>query len=790
MADISVLADRLVFGLDIGTRSIVGSVGYLEKKKFNVLAHHVIEHDTRSMIDGQIHDIQKVGETISKVKRELEKQLELPLSEVCIAAAGRVLKTVTVHAEIDFEEATVITPEHIHSLDLVGIENAYDAIRNREGDEETDFFCVGYSVVKYYLNDYQISNLEGHKAKKISADILATFLPDEVVDSLYAAIDQAELQVANLTLEPIAAINVAIPEKFRMLNIALVDVGAGTSDICVTKDGSIVAYGMIPKAGDEITDVVVQKYLVEFAQAEKMKIESGYKDTIEYSDILGLPASIKAEEVIECFEPVIDNITSDVAEKIKELNGGKSVSAVFVVGGGGKAKGFTEHLAKHLDIAPERVALRGEEVLGDVVFANDDVVKDPLLVTPIGICLNYFEQKNNFIFVSVNGERIKLYNSNTLTVADAAIQIGFPNDCIFPKSGKELIYYVNGKKRMKRGSSGDPAKITINGEEANIYSPIGKNNKIVIEESTAGAPARLRIEQLPEFTENLTFQINGKDMEFPRFVNVNDELQPGSYQIQDGDAVDFINYYTVEQILQFLDINPSLNDVYVNDIIASSGDLVYEGFRLKIEVAKEEYHPEDYYEPKKKDEKKPEEAENADSKQEDDAVNADADTEQKADTSADAEANDADTKAEAEEKAEDKPAEANAEAEKPSTEEAPKATEASENVESAQKPEEKVENKKSDEIDPDQIGVYKEPKYEDPNKGKPVVAINVSVNGEGIVLSGKAVYTFVDIFDHISFDLSYKKGKTLVTKINDSDCEYTQELNDGDVITIEWKDDK
>ncbi|MCR5082035.1 MAG: hypothetical protein K6B15_00995, partial [Parasporobacterium sp.] len=70
MADISVLADRLVFGLDIGTRSIVGSVGYLEKKKFNVLAHHVIEHDTRSMIDGQIHDIQKVGETISKVKRE------------------------------------------------------------------------------------------------------------------------------------------------------------------------------------------------------------------------------------------------------------------------------------------------------------------------------------------------------------------------------------------------------------------------------------------------------------------------------------------------------------------------------------------------------------------------------------------------------------------------------------------------------------------------------------------------------------------------------------------------
>ena len=47
-----------------------------------------------------------------------------------------------------------------------------------------------------------------------------------------------------MTLEPIAAINVAIPENYRMLNIALVDVGAGTSDISITRDGSIIAYGL------------------------------------------------------------------------------------------------------------------------------------------------------------------------------------------------------------------------------------------------------------------------------------------------------------------------------------------------------------------------------------------------------------------------------------------------------------------------------------------------------------------------------------------------------------------
>jgi len=60
---------QLVFGLDIGTRSIVGTVGYLNGGKFHVLAQRSKEHETRAMLDGQIHDIGKVGETISQVKR-------------------------------------------------------------------------------------------------------------------------------------------------------------------------------------------------------------------------------------------------------------------------------------------------------------------------------------------------------------------------------------------------------------------------------------------------------------------------------------------------------------------------------------------------------------------------------------------------------------------------------------------------------------------------------------------------------------------------------------------------
>ena len=80
------------------------------------------------------------------------------------------------------------------------------------------------------------------------------------MDGLYSAVELAGLHVASLTLEPIAAINMAIPEKFRLLNIALVDVGAGTSDISIVKDGSIIAFGMIPLAGDEVTEAIAKVF--------------------------------------------------------------------------------------------------------------------------------------------------------------------------------------------------------------------------------------------------------------------------------------------------------------------------------------------------------------------------------------------------------------------------------------------------------------------------------------------------------------------------------------------------
>lgn len=574
---------NLVFGLDIGTRSIVGTVGFEAEDGFHVLAQEVREHESRAMLDGQIHDIGRVGQTILAVKNALEERLGRSLTEVCIAAAGRVLKTVTVNVSLDFDSEQEVRDEDIYNLSMSGIEQAYSEFQN-ENDTDMKFYCVGYTPMRYYLNGYQIGNLNGHKAKKIGADLIATFLPDDVVDGLYKSTAVAGLHVANLTLEPIAAIQVAIPEKFRLLNLALVDVGAGTSDISITKDGSIIAYGMIPVAGDSLTDVLVQKCLVDFDMAEHIK-KSLCEDVTEigFTDIMGLSQKISAAEVREALDPHIDEMTDRVAEEIRRLNGDKPVSAVFVVGGGGIIPGYTEKLSEKLGILKERVAIRGEEVMKDIIFEDENARKDSLMVTPIGIALSFYAQSNNFIFVSFNGEKLKLYDNGHLTVSDAAVQMSYPNEDLFPKRGKALTFTIGGKSRIVRGTEGESSVILINGEAADLYTQIHSGDEIEVKASTPGEDASFTLGELTELKTPVKINVNSRIIEFPKKAVVNGKLQDIFYKVCEGDDINVNNYYTVSQIAEFLDVSID-GDIKVNSVPAGPETKVYEDFNLDFKV--------------------------------------------------------------------------------------------------------------------------------------------------------------------------------------------------------------
>ncbi len=738
MAGVRENQGQLVFGLDIGTRSIVGTVGYLNGGKFHVLGQRAKEHETRAMLDGQIHDIGKVGETIAQVKKQLEEDLNRNLTEVCIAAAGRVLRTVTTHAECSFESEREIKEEDILSLSTIGIEKAYEEFQSAN-DTELKFYCVGYTPMRYYMNGYQIGNLEGHKAKSIGIDLIATFLPDDVVDGLYKAVELAGLHVANLTLEPIAAIQVAIPEKFRMLNMALVDVGAGTSDISITKDGTITAYGMIPIAGDSITDILVQHCLVEFETAEQIKRQCSIQEIVEYEDIMGLPQTITAKEVLGLVEDNVDKMTQMVAECIKELNGDKPVSAVFVVGGGGMIPGYTEKLAEHLGIVKERVAIRGQEVMQSIEFDLDDARKDAMMVTPIGICLSYYEQSNNFIFVEFNNERIKLYDNGKLSVTDAAMQMQLPNEDLFPKRGEPLVFTVNGKSRMVRGTQGEAAVIKVNGDIADMYTQIHNGDRITVEPSTAGEPATMELGKLSELSERLHIYVNGKKIDLPKTADVNGQRENEFYQIKQDDDIKVYSSYTVREIAAFLDM-PIGGDVRVNDTPAQEDTRVYENFTVSWDLnAVAEPEVSVAYNDTLM-EKLEEEAKAAYSNQ---TASSASDTINVTTTGTNV----------------------------------INAVNVTSTVATSAETVNGYNGMAEQDVQPEQAPPV-------PDIPRPMTVI---VNHMPITMRGKANYVFVDVFDYIDFDLKASGGRSIVTQLNGRSAQYMENLRDGDVIDIYWK---
>lgn len=834
-----------VYGLDIGTRSIVGTVGYRQKDCFVVVAQQSIEHESRAMIDGQIHDINTVSETIREVTDILEARIKQPLKQVCIAAAGRVLKTVTVHVDMDLEGEKTISKEDIFALDSLGIEKAYEMFsKSDDFDENMKFYCVGYSIMHYFMNGYPMNQLENHKAKEISADLIATFLPDDVVDGLYKSVELAGLEVANLTLEPIAAIELAIPEMYRMLNIALIDVGAGTSDISITKDGSIIAYGMLPIAGDCLTEDIARHCLVDFRTAETIKRGITEQDHVEYKDIMGIPQKISKEEVLSVISDNLENMSRLAAEKIKELNGNKPVSAVFVVGGGGKIDTYTDRVAKHLGIAPERCAVRGEEVMTKVEFMEKDVVKDSLLVTPIGICLNFYEQSNNFIFVNFNDKRIKLYDNNRLAIVDAAILAEFPNEDLFPKRGESLDFTLNGQTMSLRGKRGESATVWLNGEEADIHASIRSNDIIRVVPSTAGEKASMVVSKLPGYNGNLTIKFEENEMILPKLASVNGKLQSAYYQIQDGDVVELMDYYTVLQIAEFMDVSAeNIKSVWVNHEKAGLDTKVYHNFTVSFEMNDDSDVDLDLsgemtdnvavgYMTAKADETTIDKITNTETIENKTTVETSAlSALEKAKQSAQqtieklqfehAEEslmamiqlamNPESTKTSdtASDKMSVKPAplkinksakelyssiQNNISRIKSGEDIVQIRKEAIEDDNSlSQKKTNKDSNTHSHEeaMKEDHVqtvsNVLPPPTVEVIN-GKTTQIIHVLVNGQPVTLKGKADYIYVDVFEFYEFDLSKPQGKAVVTMINGRDAQYVEPLSNGDELQIYWRD--
>lgn len=596
--------DKL-FALDIGTRSVTGILIEKADSTFSIIDYYTIEHTDRSMREGQIHNVLAVSNVIREVKEHLEQQ-HGKLPSVSVAAAGRSLKTIQSDARMQINQQPILDADTIKHLELSAVHTAQQKLANeQESHYYTNYYCVGYSVLRYRLDNDHIGSLIDQTGEEASVDIIATFLPKVVVESLLAALSRADLEMNALTLEPIAAIHVLIPESMRKLNIALVDIGAGTSDIAITDQGTVAAYGMVPIAGDEITESISENYLLDFPVAEQMKRDVVTNGVAHVQDILGFDSTVTYETLAQTIKETIEELSGSIANEIIQLNY-KPTKAVMLIGGGSLTPEITTSLAAKLQLPHNRVAVRGIDAIQNLTNASI-LPSGPDYITPIGIAIAAKENPVHYISTTVNNRVVRMFEMKKLSIGDCLVQAGIEINKLYGKPGIASIITLNSKQITLPGGYGQPPKIHLNSQVATVDAEIKNGDYIQIEKGDDGIASHATIEQILGDVPTISILFNEQVVTIDPIFHVNNHKVTKSCFLKDNDKLkitqvrtiqDFLNAATSEKLQMIqpfmininhkeFTINVGESQVYVNNEMASLNWQLKHGDTLAIRSARE-----------------------------------------------------------------------------------------------------------------------------------------------------------------------------------------------------------
>lgn len=570
----------VIFALDIGTRTVVGVLAEKTADGYKLIDMETQAHESRSMTDGQIEDIDAVAAVVKSVKTALERRQLIKLQRVCIAAAGRALRTLRHSCAHDVSSKRVISAEDIREAELEAVRSAEEAFT--EENSTSSFYCVGHSVISLTLDGYKVSKPEGHRGNELVTEVIAAFLPAYVVESLCAAVDLAGLETAGLTLEPIAAINAVVPRELRLINIVMCDIGAGTSDVAASRDGSITAYGMATIAGDEMTEALMKQLLVDFNEAERIK--TCPDPQTEYTDILFVRHTITAERVAEIIHPAAEELAQTICAEILKANG-EAPQAVFLVGGGSKLAGLPELVAKGLGLDPARVAVGSKEMIRGITTPKN-IELGTEHATPVGIAITASEGvKYDFTTITINGRKIRALDTRRLTVFELCALAGIRPEQLMARSGKALTYTADGEKITLRGTPSVPSEMSLNGKPCSLNSPVRKGDEVNIVPAVPGEDAAALLSDQYDLAGMSVIEVtvDGRNVTAGDHISVNGIPTAADADIENGAVLQRIRLGTFGELLAQEEI--PLECALLNGSHAEAGQALSDGDEVTTQKA-------------------------------------------------------------------------------------------------------------------------------------------------------------------------------------------------------------
>jgi len=380
-------------GLDIGTTKIVAMVGQKnEYDKVEVLG--IGKSKSLGVHRGVVNNITQTIQSIQTAVTEAEAKATVTIDEVIVGIAGQHIRSLQHSDYITRENAD----EVINEDDIEKLINQVHKLVMLPGEEiihvlPQEFKVDGQAEIKEPIGMY---------GGRLEANFHVVVGQVSSIRNIGRCIKSAGLTMGKVTLEPIASSDAVLSQEEKEAGVALIDIGGGTTDLAIFKDGIIRHTAVIPFGGNVITEDVKEGCSIIHKQAELLKVKFGsaWPGENKETEIVSIPGlrgrepkeiSLKTlskiinARVIEIIEQAFLEIKNYGHEEQKK----KLIAGIVLTGGGSQLK-HLKQLVEYITGMDTRVGYPNEHLAGD----SDTITASPTFSTAVGLLMNALENSS------------------------------------------------------------------------------------------------------------------------------------------------------------------------------------------------------------------------------------------------------------------------------------------------------------------------------------------------------------------------------------------------------------
>jgi cell division protein FtsA len=374
----------LAVGLDIGTTKIVAVVGRLDEHgKIDVLG--IGKSKSLGVQRGVVANITLTIESIQAAVKMAEEASGLKITEVMVGIAGQHIRSMQHSDYIMRDDAEAI----IDVTDLEALKKNVNNLVMMPGEQILHALPQEYRVD----GDSNIINPRGMYGSRLEANFHIVVGQIASIKNIARCVEQSELKVGDITLEPLASADAVLGEDEKDAGVVLVDIGGGTTDIAIFKDGIIRHTAVIPFGGKVITEDIKEGCEIIEKQAELLKVKFGSAWPGENKDneIVSIPGlrgrapkeiSLKTlSKIINArVKEIIESVVSEISNYQQNDPRKKLIAGIVVTGGGSQLKHMGQ-LVEYLTGMQTRIGYPNEHLAS----GYQKELASPVYATSIGL---------------------------------------------------------------------------------------------------------------------------------------------------------------------------------------------------------------------------------------------------------------------------------------------------------------------------------------------------------------------------------------------------------------------